>query len=84
MPRYFFHLRDENAEMKDDEGQEFDSLAHAEAHARIVITELTRNTSAGWNSTGALIVVDAQGNEVIKIPLDEDASFRPKTRPPLH
>ena len=80
----FFHVRDDNAEMRDDEEQEFDSLADAEAHAHVVITELTRKTcSSGWNATGALIVVDAQGPKVIEMPLTEGASFQPKARPPI-
>jgi len=84
MPRYFFHLRDDDTEMRDDEGQEFGSLAEAEAHARVVINELTRNTAPGQSAKGVLVIVDAQGNEVTEIPLTGGGSSQPKTRPPLH
>jgi len=82
MPRYFFNLRDDTTLMRDDEGQEFASLAEAEAHARSVIDEMTRNL--GGAQSGALVVVDAQGNEVTELPLTEGASLPPKGRPPLH
>ena len=84
MPRYFLYLRDDTTEVRDDDGQEFASLADAETHARAVVDEMIRNTTLRQNARGMLVVVDAQGNEVLEIPLSEDASSQPKTRPPLH
>jgi len=67
MRRYFFHPRDGTDEIKDDEGQEFASLADAEAHARLVHNELTRHTTPG-QIRGRLVVIDAEGNEVFELP----------------
>jgi len=70
MPRYFFHLRDGTVEIRDSEGEEFASVAEAQAHARLVVEELTRNTPpAQALSIGKLVVIDAEGKEVFEIPL---------------
>ena len=83
MPRYFFHLRDGTDEIRDDEGQEFTSIADAEAHARLVHNELIRHTTPG-QIKGRLVVTDAERNEVFDIPLSEEASLQPKKPSPLH
>jgi hypothetical protein len=83
MPRYFLYLRDDTTEVRDDEGREFASLAEVEVHARAVVDEMIRNTTLRQNAGAMLVVVDAQGNAVLEIPLSENASFQPKTRPPL-
>jgi len=70
MPLYFFNLRDETTEMKDEEGLEFANLADAETHARLVHNELTRHTTPGRHPKRMLVVVDAEGNDLLEIPFN--------------
>ena len=82
MPRYFFYLREGTAEIRDDEGQEFASLADAEAHAGRVAAEVI-NITQGQYPSASLVVVDAQGKEVFEIPLSEGPSLQPKRLSPM-
>ena len=68
--RYFFHVRDSAIEIEDDEGQDFANVADAMAYARLIIHELTDNARPGQYIDATLVVVDAQKNEIAKIPLE--------------
>jgi hypothetical protein len=71
MPRYFFHLVG-RTKIEDDEGEEFATEQEAEEHARQVASELAQNNPAMWGKS--LVVFDADGRELIDIPLFEFAA----------
>jgi hypothetical protein len=70
MQRYFFHLKQGEVWVTDDEGQEFHGLTEAERHGRRVANELARNNAPLCIPDNYVIVFDGHGKELAKIPLN--------------
>lgn len=59
MPRFFFHIVDDVAFTRDDEGQEFDDLAAACDEAKRTIGEiLAYEVTGGMNNVHLSIMID--------------------------
>jgi hypothetical protein len=71
MPRFFFHFRQGNAELRDDEGQDFPGVTEAEQHARQVAYELARNKPNSETRGCFVVVRDADGAQVAQIALSD-------------
>jgi hypothetical protein len=70
MPLFHFHLTSTDAIIQDDEGTELRDVEHAIEHGEAVAHELSRNRAPAECSGNELVIVDAAGNEVRRIPLD--------------
>jgi hypothetical protein len=70
MARFFFHIRQGDDEITDDDGLEFPTIAHALAHARVITYEVTANATPGEYVDATVVVFDAQENEIAKIPFE--------------
>jgi hypothetical protein len=65
MSRYFFHIAGGDREYRDDNGQRFDSLQDAAAHAAQIAAELAQD---GDRYRGfAVCVVDKDDNELTRV-----------------
>jgi hypothetical protein len=71
MPRYFFHLTDDDSlSLGDDEiGEEFDHVEAAQRHAMAVAQELSRPRPPPTLVGLYISVLDERGVVVFKIPL---------------
>jgi len=69
MPRFYFHIVNDVAFTRDDEGQEFDDLAAACKEARRTIGEIiAQDVTGGLNSVHLTIMMDdATGARVANI-----------------
>jgi uncharacterized protein DUF6894 len=72
MPRYYFHLDNEN-NLRDDTGEMLATIDDAKAHARIVASEMGAHQTEEHNNNRCIIVTDEQDNEVYRISLDGKA-----------
>ena len=70
MSRYFFHIRDDDGIIPDEEGTECDSAAEAKREAMLSIRDLVANgAKAGrFDMCRFIDMADADGNVVETIP----------------
>ena len=61
--RYYFHLVRDNEIIRDDQGEEFDLVQEARAHAVQVARELSRNVDPAKLAGRAIVAVDS--NDVV-------------------
>ena len=70
MVRFFFHVTNGNT-FKDEEGEERSGPEDAKARAAKIANELSE---AGGYEKFTVVVTDAQGNEVARVPIDAAAN----------
>jgi uncharacterized protein DUF6894 len=69
MPRYFFHLENDN-HVEDAGGEVLATLEEAKAHARLVAAELGAHQTEQHNKDLWVCVTDEGGKEVFRVSLD--------------
>jgi hypothetical protein len=68
MTQYYFHLENEHT-IKDDQGEQYKTLAEAKAHAREVAQQLSAHQTEQHNRSLYIRVVDEEGREVFRTSL---------------
>lgn len=68
MARYFFHLDDPSGVLRDDTGEEFGNVEEVRRHANHVARELWRNRPNHVAAGQRLLVMDADGATLYRIP----------------
>ena len=69
MPRYFFHLENDN-HFEDAAGEVLATFEEAKAHARLVASELGAHQTEQHNKDLWVSVTDERGKEIFRISLD--------------
>jgi hypothetical protein len=72
MPRYFFHLADANVLLRDDIGEEFDTVEQAKGFALRIAWEIGRNRPEDVRTGKQILVIDTAGVVVFRTPLRVD------------
>ena len=72
MVQYFFHLKDRTGVVLDDMGEEFPNIEEAKVHANHVARELWRNRPEHVVAGQRLLMADAAGVVLHRIPFALD------------
>jgi hypothetical protein len=80
MPRYFFHLRDQDILYEDAEGMELPDIGAALAEALRVDKELTAVPAGLYGLEYE--ITDAAGKPLLKVPIQERRRNRSSSPPP--